>query len=245
MYAEYKKRAIELRREDKTYSEIRSEVPVAKSTLSLWLRSVGLADSQSQRITEKRIEAQRRGAQARRNVRVAEVMTFVNQGISDVGELSDRELWLIGVSLYWGEGSKQRKNLPSTGVEFCNSDARMITAFMHWLDSLSIPKERIVFELYIHETRSSEIPLFQEWWSEQLGIPIHQLNRVYLKRGNPKTNRHNVADLYHGLVRIRVRSSTSLNRQISGWIAGIVASLGSGVTGNTSAFEAEDSRIVP
>ena len=52
---EEKEKAINLRKEGKTYSEILSVVPVAKSTLSLWLHSTKLAKKQKQRITEKRL----------------------------------------------------------------------------------------------------------------------------------------------------------------------------------------------
>lgn len=48
-----KEKAVALRKEGKVYSEILKEVPVAKSTLSLWLRDVGLAKAQKQRITQK------------------------------------------------------------------------------------------------------------------------------------------------------------------------------------------------
>lgn len=58
-----RKRAIELRKQGLSYREIRSEVPVAKATLSLWLRQVGLAKAQRQRLTAKRLAATHRGAQ--------------------------------------------------------------------------------------------------------------------------------------------------------------------------------------
>ena len=45
-----KKKAIELRKQGLSYSEIRKIVTVAKSTLSLWLRSVGLAKRHIRRI---------------------------------------------------------------------------------------------------------------------------------------------------------------------------------------------------
>ena len=45
---EEKQKAIALRKRGYSYSEILAEVPVAKSTLSLWLRSVGLAKKQKQ-----------------------------------------------------------------------------------------------------------------------------------------------------------------------------------------------------
>jgi transposase len=56
--------AIELRRQGYSYSEILKRVPVAKSTLSLWLRSLGLAKQQKQRLTEKRLAALKRGWEA-------------------------------------------------------------------------------------------------------------------------------------------------------------------------------------
>ena len=240
-----KERAIQLRREGKTYSEILSEISVAKSTLSEWLKSVQLAKPQKQRITKKRKESALRGAQARRTARVTEVQSLKHKGLADISEISNRELWLIGVALYWAEGAKQHEHSPSTGIMFANSDPEMIVVFMKWLEQAGVSLPEIWFELYVHETRKSESADFRRWWARELGVPLQKLNRVYFKKGNPKTRRKNVGDLYHGLIRIKVNSSTTLNRKINGWVHGIVVSLGSGVTGNTSAFEAEDSRIVP
>ena len=50
---EEKEKAIKLRKQGKTYSEILSVVPVAKSTLAIWLQSVSLGKKQKQRITKK------------------------------------------------------------------------------------------------------------------------------------------------------------------------------------------------
>jgi hypothetical protein len=41
-----KEKAIKLRKSGATYSEVLREVPVSKSTLSLWLRDVGLSKTQ-------------------------------------------------------------------------------------------------------------------------------------------------------------------------------------------------------
>jgi orotate phosphoribosyltransferase-like protein len=54
-----KQKAIQLRMNGLTYSEILKCIPVAKSTVSLWLREVDLSVPQKQRITKKRIAAQR------------------------------------------------------------------------------------------------------------------------------------------------------------------------------------------
>lgn len=238
-----KDKAITLRLDGKTYREILKEVPVAKSTLSLWLRSVGLSIPQKQRITELRRSAALRGARRKTQNRLREIEQCTKEGMDAVQALTERELWLIGTALYWAEGSKQNSRSKSTGVIFTNTDPRMIRVYLAWLQRLGIATDSIQTSLYVHRDRESDAPAFREWWSAQIGtLPVHN---VYFKRGNSATRRQNVGDLYHGILRITVKSSTLLNRQIEGWVSGIVAAVGSGVIGNTSAFEAEDSRIVP
>ena len=112
------------------------------------------------------------------------------------------------------------------GVTFGNSDVEMIKVFIQWLDLMNVQESGYYFELYVHESRKSEVLMFKKWWANQLGVSTKKMDRVYLKKGNIKTNRKNIADLYHGLIRIKVNSSTTLNRQINGWVYGIVASLG-------------------
>jgi hypothetical protein len=93
---------------------------------------------------------------------------------------------------------------------------------MRWLRFLKIPDENLKFELYVHDNRKDEIFSFKKWWAKQLDISIDKITSVYFKRDKIKTNRKNVTDLYHGLIRIRVSASTTLSRQINGWIEGIV-----------------------
>ena len=103
---EERKLAIQLRKEGKTYNEIMDIIPIAKSTLSEWLKSVHLAKPQVQCITKLRIEARLRGAESKRKIRLAEVTSLLEGGIQKVGTISKRELWLIGVALYWADGNK-------------------------------------------------------------------------------------------------------------------------------------------
>jgi len=221
----YKIRAIELRKEGKTYSEIRAEIPVAKSTLSDWLGSVGLTKPQKQRITLLKKKAQSLGAKARRDKRLREVEELLVQGIKDIGKLSKRELWLIGIALHWAEGSKQNARSPSTGIVFGNSDPKMIQVFIFWLKSFGITLDEMVFSLYVHTSRKVEVESFKGWWGDVLSIDTERIDQICFKKGNPKTLRTNVGDLYHGLIRIRVKSSTVLNRQVNGWFNAIYSSL--------------------
>lgn len=185
------------------------------------------------------------GAMTRKAQRLAEVDECIRTGIDTVGSLTRRELLLIAAALYWGEGSKQSARYPSTALQICNSDPSLLKVFINWLQQEGVSESRLHFELYVHESRLEEVEVFKEWWALALDLPVLHTASVIVKKGNPATKRATVGDLYHGLVRIKVKRSTHMNRQVQGYIAGIRAAVGSGVTGNTSAFGAEDSRFDP
>lgn len=219
-----KKKAVEMRRNGRTYSEILKIIPVAKSTLSLWLKDVGLSQSQSQKISKKRVDAARKGGDRRRMQRVLETEKIQHEARESIGKISERELFLIGVALYWAEGSKQKENLVSAGVTFSNSDVEMVVVFLKWLEMLRIHPDRIIFELYIHVSAKEKVPEIQHYWSKMLNSSINKFSCVYFKKGNGKTNRRNIGREYHGLIRIKVSKSTDFNRRIAGWVMGICES---------------------
>ena len=217
-----KEKAIILRKRGLSYSEILKEVPAAKSTLSLWLRDVGLAKKQQQRITNKRLLSAKRGAEKRKNQRIEITQKIKNSAQKDIKIIDKKDLWLIGISLYWAEGAKE-KNGKSSGIIFSNSDLGMILIFIKWLESVfKIKKSELVYELYIHET--ANIKNSQNYWSKNLLIPINSI-RTYLKKSQINTIRKNSNDDYYGLIRIRVKRSTNLNRMIDGWVNGICKKL--------------------
>ena len=221
MNSNLKEKAIKLRRNGYSYSEILKEVPIAKSTLSLWLRSVNLAKKQKQKITQKRIAGALKGAQARKNQKIATTKKIKDKAKKEIKNINKKDLWLIGIALYWAEGAKEHQT--GTGISFSNSDDRMILLFLKWLkDIFKIKHSELIYELYIHET--ANIKQSQIYWSKKLSITINQL-RVYLKKNKIKTIRNNIGNDYHGLVRIKVKKSSNLNRKITGWIEGIYEKL--------------------
>lgn len=121
--------------------------------------------------------------------------------------------------MYWAEGSKEKDNGTKSGVIFSNSDPGMILLFVRWLrDVLMVSDRDLIYELYIHE--AADVKSAQTYWSQILSIPVATL-RTYFKRNKEKIGRKNIGKEYYGLVRVRVRRSTNLNRKISGWTQGI------------------------
>jgi hypothetical protein len=213
-----KNKAIALRKQGLAYSEILKQVPVAKSTLSLWLREVGLSRPQKQALTAKRIAAQARGAQRKREIRLERTLKIKQKAQQAVTKLIKDPQWLVGTLLYWAEGTKQKKWMPSQGIAFTNMDVNMLLMFRKWAIRY-LQTEKLVYELYIHE--KADIPKAQRYWEKIFHLKKNDL-KIYIKKHNPKTVRHNTGIAYYGVMRIWIPKSTDLNRQIEGWIEGVV-----------------------
>ncbi len=225
MNSALREKAIELRKQGLSYSEILDEIPVAKSTLSDWLHSVGLSKHQKQRLTEKKPEAIKKGGAAKHAQRIAKTEEMWGEATEEVGSLTQRELWLIGTTLYWAEGSKEKEYRPGSRVALINSDPNMICFFLYWLKVVcGKDLSDITFDIYIHELQKARTQEIIDFWAETIGCdPVH-FQHIYYKKGNPKTQRKNVGKTYHGIIKINVKSSSSLNRRIAGWVQGMVES---------------------
>lgn len=216
-----RQKAIALRKKGLSYNEILKRIPVAKSTLSLWLRDIGLAKKQKQRLTEKRRIAQIKAQQTCRNNRIKATEKIKLLARKEIQNISKRELWLIGIALYWAEGSKQKETRVSEMVSFGNSDPNMIILFIRWLKEICLIKdEEINIRLYIHKIGDEKRAL--RYWSKVIKRPVKRFQKTVFKKHNIKTNRKVDNSKYFGLLDIRVKKSTNFNRKISGWIEGII-----------------------
>lgn len=220
-------RAILLRKNGLSYTEILESVPVAKSTLSLWLRSVSLSKRQKQRLSVKRIAAARRGSLSRKKKREQGTLKIKQSAISEVGHINRRDLWLMGIMLHWAEGSKPKHLYPSVGVIFSNSDERMIKIYLLWLEKiLNISIREIKTSIYIHETCKRNIVEVKNHWAKATGLPLRKFDKIYFKRNILSPRKKYFNQEYFGLLRVKVLKSTNLNRKISGWIEGVCLNAG-------------------
>lgn len=219
---EDKEKAINLRKEGKTYSEILSMIPVAKSTLSIWLQSVNLSKKQKQRITQKRLDASQRGGDAKRKQRIEKQNKIFSHASLEIKNISDRELFLIGVVLYWAEGAKEKEYKPGSPFEFSNMDPKMIQLMIVWLLKVcKISKNMLIFNIFLHQSHKDRVEEVRVFWSKITGFPINSFSAVYWKRNKIMTNRKNTEEKYHGVLKIKVKTSSILVRKIAGWSEGI------------------------
>ena len=211
--------AISMRKQGFSYSEILKKVPVAKSTLSLWLKSVNLSKGQKQRLTQKKLDAMKRGWIKVHQNRLEKTKIIRESAMAEVEQISKKDLWLIGSILYWAEGTKEKKHSVSQRVSFNNSDPRMIRIFLKWLkESISIKSEEIGYEIYVHESSKNSVTDIIKYWENVVETKI---SKIYFKKNKLSKYRKNTGIGYFGLLRVNVKRSTDLNRKIAGWIEGI------------------------
>lgn len=214
--------ALRLRERGLSYSEIKKQVSVSGSSLSLWLRGVKLDGKQKLRLIEKGKAARKLGSGVLKRIRVDKTQVIIKKASLEVGNLDNSDLMLAGIMLYWAEGSKQKEHNPSKEVIFSNSDPEMIRIYLRWVrECLKIPEDRIVFETYIHETHKKTIHELALYWSKITGFPIERFGKVYFKKNKVSSFRKNRGKDYSGVLRVSIRKSTDLNRKITGWIKGV------------------------
>ncbi|HVM08956.1 MAG TPA: hypothetical protein VM345_10855 [Acidimicrobiales bacterium] len=213
-----------LRVDGLSYNAIAATLGVAKSSVSVWCQDIVLSEEQKAALMLPVEQAQRKRGATARAARIRRTQLLQEAAAAEIGELADRELFLIGVTLYWAEGSKQKPWSPSGGVTFINSDASVIATFLAWLRLIGITPADLIMRVAIHE--HADIDAAHAFWAEVAQVPVDEFRRPTLKRHNPKTVRRNTGEMYVGCLVVEVRRSTDLNRRIAGWWAGLAAAAG-------------------
>ncbi len=166
-----KEHAIQLRKQGKTYGEIAKKIKIAKSTLSLWLRKVEVSAEFITRLRQKKLDAVRLGWAARRKERIDRTQRVTVSARKEVKQLMRDPLWLVGVTLYWAEGHKEKLWRPGALVTFTNMDENTIVLFMGWCRQfLSVARDGFICSLYIHDSHKARATEVQKWWGWQLSI---------------------------------------------------------------------------
>lgn len=214
-----REKARELRLQGWTYDQIEAELGCSKSSVSLWVRDLPRPDPkytpEEQRALMQEGLARRRAAE--REKREESKVTARRE----IGDLTDRELFMVGVALYWAEGSKSKPYDRRERAIFVNSDPGVIQTYLAWLDLLGVDRERLNFRLLIHE--SADVEGAQRYWADIADVDVSTFAKPTLKRHNPKTVRKNTGDDYHGCLVVGVARSAHLYNRIEGWWSGIVA----------------------
>lgn len=168
-------RAIELRRQGKSYSEIKADLPVSKSSLSLWLKDYPLTKIQIDKFRDKRPAQIEKFINTMRVIREEKFKSCYEDAKRLWLPLSRRELLLAGIFLYWGEGGKT-----NTSITVSNTDPRVLQFVLIWMTkALDIPRSKIKVLLHLYHDMDTQKET--RYWSKVLNMGLTSFNRPYIK----------------------------------------------------------------
>lgn len=208
--------AIELRKGGYSYSEIQKFCPIPKSTLSYWFRDIKLSEPQLLRLEKKRKEGAKKGSKVKIFKTTKTIEEIQKTSAKDISKISKKELWLMGVVLYWRERllNKNDSDLKK-GVRFTSSDPDLIKLFLRWLKEVGgIKNEEISFDIFIAKNSNNLLNETVTYWADITGFSKDSFSRYYILKKSK-----------HSLLRVRVKASSMLARQISGWVTEIMKQL--------------------
>jgi hypothetical protein len=219
MKVKEKEKARELRRQGWSINQIYKEVGVAKGSVSVWVRDIPVAPEhqkhlsergQKKEIIEKRRSTRLFNESARRQI-------IINEAKSEVRYIAHKELFLIGIMLYWAEGGKKSRG----SVRFSNSDPQMIKVFMRFLRELcAVTEDRFRGHIHIHS--HLVVNKAEKYWSRISGIPITQFFKTYYKPSRASQGKKD--SLPYGTFDVYV-CDTELFLKIRGWTEGVLQRL--------------------
>ncbi len=171
-----KQKALELREKGWSYSQIKEKLGVNKSTLSGWLHDKPLSEERIRELRDfspQRIERYRNTMRKKKEARLREVYEKVSK---EIGSLSKRDLFLAGLFLYWGEGTKMQQGT----VTLTNTNPAMLKVYIQWLEIFGVCRKDLKVKLHLYS--DMDIEKSSQFWAKELKIPIRQFRKPYIKK---------------------------------------------------------------
>ncbi|PIY95119.1 MAG: hypothetical protein COX78_02460 [Candidatus Levybacteria bacterium CG_4_10_14_0_2_um_filter_35_8] len=212
--------AQKLRRKGISVNKIADKLGVSKGTVSLWTRDIILSIEQLETLRNSSIRGAElgrlRSAFLQKERRLKLIVENKELGIEALRNLTQREFLVVGLGIYWGEGSKK-----SNEFSFCNSDPEMVKFFALWLKKcFGINSHDLICSIGINESHRKREHAVKKYWLKILGVKESQFTKTSFKKTESKKVYENFNNHY-GTIRIRVRKPGLLYNKIIGLIEGL------------------------
>ena len=217
----FKETALILRKQGFAYSYISKRTGLSKSTLSDWLSEVPYRPNQQ---TVKRIGKAIAAANAKKiRARQEETEEIRRDALLEIGEMSKRDVFMYGLGLYLGEGSKTQDI-----TRVVNSDPDVIYLAITWFYGLGVLREQ--FTIRIHLYPDSDIEKSLQFWSRATTIPRSQFSKVQIDTRLNK-RKYKAGKLPYGTAHLTVRGlgrkefGVVFARKIQAWNDGVAQTI--------------------
>ncbi len=210
-----KERAIELRKQGHSYSYIGKKIGLSKATLSYHLSEIPFEPNEQ---TKRRVaDAKLKSAQSKHRKKMRSMKEARKEAKKEVGKLSKRDLFMLGLGLYLGDGNKGCENI---GV--ANSNPKIIKVAAKWFRKIcNLKDENFAPRAFIYPDINKEEAI--NYWADVIEISPKQFNKTYVDRRKDKKKKKK-RKLDYGTCHLRTKACNNenlgvkLHRKIMGWI---------------------------
>jgi len=206
--------AVELRKSGHSYNRIAELLGVSKSSLSSWLSDVPYTPNEE---TVTRIgKALAASGEAKSKLKRESILMARDVARKDIGKLTRRDFFMLGLGLYIGEGMK------STQItRFVNSNPAIMRLIVRWfMKVLGLRRENLRVRIHLYPDCNEEES--KRFWAQEVGIPLGQFQKTQIDRRINKRST-NSGKLPHGTAHLSINSlgekrfGVFLARRILAW----------------------------
>lgn len=217
MKTKEKKLARKFRKLGMSVGAIAVELKSSKSAVSRWVRDISLTEEQIDKLKSNQDRGRAKAANhpnSPKHVWGKIREKIIQAAIKEIpSDYSLNTLKIVGIALYWAEGTKARRNI----VHFSNSDPHMISLMMRFFRKIcKVPEFKFRGVIHIHPHLNRQKAL--KHWSKISGIPVKQFHKT--QTGISKVSKNKRDTLPLGTFGIVV-SDTRMQSKIKGWIEGV------------------------
>lgn len=207
-------KAQRMRKSGASVGDIAKSLGVAKSSVSMWVSEIKLSPTHKAALLTKRRNAGReafiRAAKDRSAIHQKNIQAQQKLGESDLRSISLRDIHMLGLGLYWGEGYKKG----SAELAFTNSDPLIAQFFIVWLERVFGAKHsdlvcRVSVNV-IHKNREKEI---LDFWCRRLMLTRDQFTKASFVTAKQKRD-YSSRGPHYGTLRIKLRGGSTLRARI-------------------------------
>lgn len=219
---ERKQKAIVLRKKGYSYSMISEKLDIGKSTLSCWFKEMPFTPNKY--VVERIRKGPLKSGQIRHNQRVKDIIKIKKLASEQLGVVTKRDLWMIGLGLYIGEGSKSFET-----AQISNSDPSIIKLAVRWFkDICGLKNDNITITMNLYPDNDEK--KCAGYWKKITGLKAKQFRKTQIDKRINKSDRKR-RKLPFGTVRLSIISNgdsnfgVNLHRRIMGWMENSLAQI--------------------
>ena len=211
-----KNQALKLRKGGKSIYEIARVLKLNHTTVSTWCKDILLSQAIRNKIDKNGKLKARSGmllyTEKLREKRLQGIRLNMREGARIVGSVYERDLLMVGLGLYLGEGYKYE----NSELGFTNSNPHIIKFYIKWLGLFGVNKEDLICRLTINEVFRDYVHQVKKFWIKNLKVKDSQFSATTFIKTNLKKADISNLRTYHGILRIKVRKGKNLRDKIMG-----------------------------